>query len=133
MPVFIEYPQQLSQQDQADLQLIYADLPVAMLSPFADAGQLLATGQASGLVVARFNSRLLGAALLQRQDAQWQLSHLCVRALTRRRGVARRLLDELSRQAGEQGAELHMQIQHAPEWFEPWLTQSFPTLKLQQQ
>ncbi len=61
-------------------------------------------------MTARFNSRLLGAALLDKQTERWLLSHLCVRELTRKRGVARRLVDEASRLASEAGQVLQVAI-----------------------
>jgi GNAT superfamily N-acetyltransferase len=38
----------------------------------------------------------------------WRLSHLCVRKLTRKRGVGRRLLEETQRQASEAGKPLRL-------------------------
>ena len=61
-------------------------------------------------MTARFNSRLLGAALLDKQAQRWLLSHLCVRALTRNRGVARRLVDEAMRLAAAAGCVLEVMI-----------------------
>ncbi|WP_334021961.1 acetyl-CoA sensor PanZ family protein, partial [Pseudomonas aeruginosa] len=51
---------------------------------------------------------LLGAALLRRGGDAWQLSHLCVRGITRGRGVGRRLLDEARRLAAEAGKPLRL-------------------------
>ena len=61
-------------------------------------------------MVGRFNGRLLGAALLNKQTERWLLSHLCVRELTRNRGVARRILQEATRLAGEAGQALQVVI-----------------------
>lgn len=61
-------------------------------------------------MTARFNSRLLGAALLDKQTDRWLLSHLCVRELTRKRGVARRLVNEATRLAAEAGQVLQVAI-----------------------
>jgi len=103
MPVFIEYPTEFSQQDLTDLDKIYADMPAELLAPYADATTLIQQGIADKtIVVARFNSRLLGAALLNRQSKAWLLSHLCVREITRQRGVAKRLIAEVSRYAEQE-------------------------------
>jgi len=109
MPVFVEVVSAPSAQDRSDLAKIYADAPAWLLAPYADAAALIEAGIERGeLLAGRFNDRLLGAALLQRGAQRWRLSHLCVRQLTRRRGVARRLLDEAKRLAAEAGTPLHL-------------------------
>lgn len=109
MPVHVEMLTAPSSQDRLDLAKIYADAPDWLLAPHADAGRLIAAGLESGTLIAgRFNDRLLGAALLERNDDRWRLSHLCVRRITRGRGVARRLLDEARRLAEEAGKPLHL-------------------------
>ncbi len=111
MPVYFESAEQPSAQDLADLEKIYLDAPSWLLLPFADAAGLIQHGLSQNtLVTARFNSRLLGAALLDKQTDRWLLSHLCVRELTRKRGVARRMLDEASRLASEAGQVLQVVI-----------------------
>jgi GNAT superfamily N-acetyltransferase len=64
--------------------------------------------QDGSLIAARFNDRLLGAARLQRHQNVWHLSQMCVRSLTRRRGVAERLVGEAQRMARQEGAELRL-------------------------
>lgn len=109
MPVLVQSLSAPSPQDLSDLVKVYADAPAWLLAPYPDAQTLIAAGLASGeLLAGRFNDRLLGAALLQRGEQQWRLSHLCVRALTRRRGVGQRLLDETRRLALEAGKPLHL-------------------------
>lgn len=109
MPVYFESAEQPSKQDLADLEKIYLDAPDWLISPFADATALIQHGLSQNtLVTARFNNRLLGAALLDKQADRWLLSHLCVRALTRKRGVARRLVQEAVRLAAE--AEQALQV-----------------------
>lgn len=39
-----------------------------------------------------FNDRLIAALVVSKADDSWQISHLCVRNVTRRRGVGSRLL-----------------------------------------
>lgn len=110
MPVYVESVTQPSAQDRLDLSKIYQDAPDWLLAPYADAASLIEHGIQSGqLIAGRFNDRLLGAALLQRPtDRAWQLSHLCVRRITRRRGVAQRLIDESQRYSHEAGQALHL-------------------------
>ncbi len=109
MPVYVESVTQPSPQDLTDLAKIYADAPEWLLTPYASAEALIAAALADGsLIAGRFNDRLLGAALLQRSDGAWRLSHLCVRKLTRKRGVGRRLLEETQRQASEAGKPLRL-------------------------
>lgn len=109
MPVYVESVTQPSPQDLTDLAKIYADAPEWLLTPYASAEALIEAALADGsLIAGRFNDRLLGAALLQRSDDAWRLSHLCVRKLTRKRGVGRRLLEETQRQASEAGKPLRL-------------------------
>ncbi|MCY1283510.1 PanD maturation factor [compost metagenome] len=109
MPVIVEVVNQPSAQDRLDLEKIYADAPAWLLAPHADAAALIAAGLAAGTLLAgRFNDRLLGAALLERGADRWRLSHLCVRKVTRGRGVGQRLLDEAQRLAGTAGQPLHL-------------------------
>jgi ribosomal protein S18 acetylase RimI-like enzyme len=95
MPVLLEIINQPDAADMADLEKIYADYPLPPVASLADwlfdqreAGKTLVSG--------RFNGHLLGALWLG-QDGQ--IEHLCVRALTRRRGTARQLLQLLQRHA----------------------------------
>lgn len=109
MPVIVQAIASPSAQDLADLQKIYADAPAWLFSPFADAEGLVDNGMRRGhLIAGRFNDRLLGAALLERREDRWLISHICVRKVTRGRGVARRLLDEARRLAAEAGLPLHL-------------------------
>ncbi|BCY04288.1 aspartate 1-decarboxylase autocleavage activator PanM [Stutzerimonas stutzeri] len=109
MPVYVESVTQPSPQDLTDLAKIYADAPDWLLAPYSSADTLIAAALADGsLIAGRFNDRLLGAALLQRGDDAWRLSRLCVRKLTRKRGVGRRLLEETQRQASEAGKPLRL-------------------------
>ena len=109
MPVHVVAIDAPSDQDRIDLAKIYADAPDWLLAPHASAEALIAAGLANGsLVAGRFNDRLLGAALLQREGTDWRLSHLCVRKVTRGRGVARRIIDESRRQADDAGARLYL-------------------------
>ncbi|MCL6704347.1 aspartate 1-decarboxylase autocleavage activator PanM [Pseudomonas sp. T1.Ur] len=110
MPIVVEHLEQATHQDQQDLQKIYRDAPAWLFEPFNDATQLVGECLEEGsLIAARFNDRLLGAARLQRHQNAWRLSHLCVRNITRRRGVAERLVSEARRMAQQDNAELRLQ------------------------
>lgn len=110
MPIVVESLNEPSYQDQQDLQKIYHDAPHWLLAPFNDQAQLIERSLRDGsLIAGRFNDRLLGAACLHRQQDIWQLSHLCVRKITRRRGVAERLVSEAQKMAEHAGAKLHLQ------------------------
>lgn len=110
MPIVVERLNEATDQDHQDLQKIYQDAPAWLFEPFSDAGQLVNSCLAEGtLIAARFNDRLLGAARLQRHQDAWYLSHLCVRKVTRRRGVAERLVSEARRMARQDDAGLRLE------------------------
>ncbi|WP_434626514.1 aspartate 1-decarboxylase autocleavage activator PanM [Pseudomonas sp. Z1-29] len=110
MPIVVERLNEATHQDHQDLQKIYQDAPAWRFEPFSDAGQLINRCLTEGtLIAARFNDRLLGAARLQRHQDAWYLSHLCVRKVTRRRGVAERLVSEARRMAREDDARLRLE------------------------
>ena len=110
MPVIVETVVQPSAQDRTDLEKIYADAPAWLLAPYPDAASLIDAGLARGCLIAgRFNERLLGAAWLQ-QDAQgWSLAHLCVRKITRGRGVGQRLIAAARQRAPDSSQPLRLQ------------------------
>ncbi len=110
MPIVVESLTEATYQDQQDLQKIYQDAPPWLFAPQADGQHLIETALADGsLIAGRFNDRLLGAARLERRADFWLLSQLCVRKVTRRRGVAERLVAEASRMARLSGAQLRLQ------------------------
>ncbi len=95
MPVSLEIINRPDATDLGDLEKIYTDYPLPLGASFEewldsqrDAGAMLIAG--------RFNGRLLGA-LWVADDGR--IEHLCVRALTRRRGTARQLLQLLQSHA----------------------------------
>ena len=104
MPVFIEHLTSLVPEDRIDIEKIRNDAP-----------EWLPTDQSidewlnqPGLMLfgARFNDRLLGAALVTETEKQWNLIWLCVRKVTRNRCVGQRVISELTRMAGESGCTL---------------------------
>jgi GNAT superfamily N-acetyltransferase len=109
MPIIVELLNDATYQDQQDLQKIYRDAPGWLFAPFADDVQLIEGCLRDGsLIAGRFNDRLLGAARLQRHRDVWHLSQLCVRKITRRRGVAERLVNEAQELASRSGATLRL-------------------------
>ncbi|MCI0992993.1 aspartate 1-decarboxylase autocleavage activator PanM [Pseudomonas sp. ICMP22404] len=109
MPIVVEHLIEATGQDRQDLHKIYLDAPPWLLEPFNDATHLIQDYLQDGsLIAARFNDRLLGAARLQRHQNAWHLSQICVRRVTRRRGVAERLVSEAQRMARQEGAELRL-------------------------
>ncbi|WP_433738219.1 acetyl-CoA sensor PanZ family protein [Pseudomonas putida] len=109
MPIVVEWLKEATDQDQQDLQKIYRDAPEWLFAPFTGDVQLIETSLMEGsLIAGRFNDRLLGAARLQRQADVWHLSQLCVRKVTRHRGVAERLVREAQTMAAQSGAKLRL-------------------------
>lgn len=109
MPIVVEFLQSATYQDQGDLQKVYRDAPAGFFEPFTDALQLVEQCLGDGsLIAARLNNRLLGAARLQCRETIWELSHLCVRTSTRRRGVAASLIVGAQKSASQAGCELRL-------------------------
>jgi ribosomal protein S18 acetylase RimI-like enzyme len=109
MPIIVEPLNEATYQDQQDLQKIYRDAPEWLFAPFSGDVQLIEGCLRDGsLIAGRFNDRLLGAARLQRHPGVWHLSQICVRKITRRRGVAERLVNEAQKMAAQSGAVLHL-------------------------
>ncbi|WP_095137958.1 acetyl-CoA sensor PanZ family protein [Pseudomonas sp. Irchel s3a10] len=109
MPVTVQMLEDASYQDQQDLQKIYRDAPQWLFALYSGDAQLIESSLADGsLIAGRFNDRLLGAARLTRHDKVWYLSHLCVRKVTRRRGVAERLVSQAQKMASQAGAQLRL-------------------------
>ncbi|HEY9035572.1 MAG TPA: acetyl-CoA sensor PanZ family protein [Pseudomonadales bacterium] len=113
MPVFLETVSAPSEQDHADLQKVLADWPES-LPPLHAADishsdflkQLLAD-PAQQVLGGRFNGRLIAMVWLEgsTQDT-CTLRALCVRKLTRSRGVGERLLTLLGQQLDKTGQQL---------------------------
>ncbi|EJM44812.1 acetyltransferase (GNAT) family protein [Pseudomonas sp. GM33] len=109
MPIIVEPLNQATSQDRQDLQKIYRDAPDWLFAPFSGEAQLIEDCLRDGTLIAgRFNDRLLGAARLQRHQDAWHLSQICVRKITRRRGVAERLVAEAQKMAAQSGMTLRL-------------------------
>lgn len=102
MPVQLEMIEQASPDDLQDLAKIYKHYqqnPESWLQQQLNSDQRLFAG--------RFNSRLLGALWVSEPSpGHWLLQHLCVRDITRRRGVARQLMQLLAKHAQTQQVTL---------------------------
>lgn len=103
MPVYLEHISQPTEQDWIDLDKIYSDCPQQWLSDASDIKASLQSllDQQAWLIGGRFNSRLLGAVIAAKDGSNVTLQHLCVREITRNRGVAHQLLHHLSGWADE--------------------------------
>lgn len=111
MPVYVEVlGPTLAPQDLQDLQRIYADAPDSWQLDLQAREQLIQQGLIHRrLLGARFNGRLLGAALMNVEEpSRCLLSYLCVRRVTRQRGVGQRLWDEASRLAEQSQRSLYL-------------------------
>lgn len=104
MPIEIEQICTLNQSDEEDLLKIYADYPTPSSEDTRHWLHHLATNQQ--LWAGRFNDRLLVAAQVESKGTDWQLNHLCVRAVTRRRGTASQFLSLLYQAATRKKAAL---------------------------
>lgn len=113
MPVFLEAVTAPSAQDRIDLLKVLADWPEtlpALHGPDTDDAAFLDTLLANPgyrLLGGRFNGRLIALIWLEATaDHSRTLRALCVRKLTRSRGVGERLLTLLGQQLDESGCEL---------------------------
>lgn len=57
---------------------------------------------------ALFNDHLIGAVLMTRSPEEWQLQHLCVRSVTRRRGVGSQLMALVAARAQQKGVRVYV-------------------------
>jgi GNAT superfamily N-acetyltransferase len=97
-----------------DLARIYADAPAERLPAPVDDFIRDHLREGHFYFCARFNGRLLGAVAVQDADAAWWLSHLCVRATTRRRGVGSSMLALVGESARREGRRLRVHGSQLP-------------------
>ncbi len=100
MPISIERYQDLSllsERDRDDLYKIYQEAPSWMFAGEAPEGfvERKLANNPGELFVARFNDRLLGSCWLIEDQGAMRIKWLTVRKTTRRRGVARQMIDYL--------------------------------------
>ena len=110
MPIVSALVQKPSSQDRIDIHKIFKDYPEPVapeaVDAWLDAGELYA---------ASFNDRLLGACRLVAHADYWQVDFLCVRAVTRKRGVAYKLLLDLQALAQQSNRKLRCHVPAAPD------------------
>lgn len=107
MPIVSNIVQNPSPQDRIDIHKVFTDYPEPV-SP-TDVDAWLDNGE---LYAASFNDRLLGACRLVSHADRWQVDFLCVRKVTRRRGVAYKLILDLQQLAQQSNRTLFC---HVPE------------------
>lgn len=125
LPVYLQWLEQPDDQDRIDLDKLYADAPVQWLEQDnQEKGSQWAMEkirQGEQLALGRFNDRIVCAACLVIQPEHGSLANmykidkLCVRAITRERGVARQLLVRLCQWADETGSALYIEEQKSAE------------------
>ncbi|MGY0218399.1 acetyl-CoA sensor PanZ family protein [Endozoicomonadaceae bacterium StTr2] len=129
MPVTMEEVSKPQGQDSEDLVKIYRDAPDWMLGSPEETDRedavrrmLDITTSTRRIFAARFNDRLLGALMIDVQDdGSWLLHSLCVRKMTRERGVGSRLLKLVAAKAEADTVDLRfrpMDVQQSD-----WLAQ----------
>lgn len=118
MPIYLDWLETPNEQDLIDLNKLYEDAPQDWLT---QDGQRLngewAKQQISKhkkLALGRFNDRVVSAAwLIQQSESSsqtylYKVDRLCVRAITRKRGVAKQLMVRLCQWAKEVGCDLYV-------------------------
>lgn len=105
MPVILEQITKPSPDDLKDLIAIYQDYPYKTCPEGENStAQWIESklSQQQHLLTGRFNGRLITAIWATITPQGMQLHDLCVRGLTRRRGVARQFLTLIAKQAQEE-------------------------------
>ena len=111
MPVFLESIETPNQHDHQDLTKVFNDAP-EWLKSHVDVDQWLANiaqAQDLQLFAGRFNDRLITAAVIRKQEGNWQLEWLNVRSVTRDRCVGQRMVSEISQVAAKNNCTLSAQ------------------------
>lgn len=114
MPVYLEWVEQPSEQDWIDLEKLYKETPASW---FEELGVDSVQGyvafyqgdQQDRLAAGRFNDRLISTARLKATEEGYDISQLCVRSVTRQRGVAHQMMIRLAQWADEQACSLTVQ------------------------
>jgi GNAT superfamily N-acetyltransferase len=113
LPVHLEWVESPSEQDWIDLNKLYTDAPKGWMDscsePLAQNYLLQKQQQGYKVVAGRFNDRLIATALLKvniEEINAYYLEGMCVRALTRERGVARQLLVRICQWSDKQKCSL---------------------------
>ncbi len=108
MPVYAEFLTTVDELDRDDLERLYGKDTNKLLSA-AEKGTLI-------LIAGRFNGRLIaGVTLTPIHAGDYQMARLCVREITRRRGVARQLLVQAFKALPDGLSSISADLRSAPE------------------
>ncbi|MBD2859963.1 acetyl-CoA sensor PanZ family protein [Spongiibacter sp. KMU-158] len=108
MPVYAEFIKSVDEPDRADLERLYGKDTDKLLNA-AEKDKLI-------LVAGRFNGKLIaGFTLTPIHAGDYQMARLCVREITRRRGVARQLLIQAFKALPEELVSISADLRSAPE------------------
>ena len=120
LPVHLEWIEAPSEQDWIDLNKLYKDAPASWCDGGSalPAQSYLTKKQLQGYKIAagRFNDRLIVAAALKVNSEKvnaYFIEDLCVRALTRERGVAKQLMVRICQWSDEQKCSLWVEDEAA--------------------
>jgi predicted GNAT family N-acyltransferase len=107
MPVYAEYIEHADELDRDDLERLYGKDCDKLLKAAGD-GKIK-------LIAGRFNGRLIAALTLTPIHAgDYQIARLCVREITRRRGVARQLMIQSMKALPEDLVSISADLRQAP-------------------
>jgi GNAT superfamily N-acetyltransferase len=118
LPVYLQWLDEPNEQDQTDLDKLYADAPANWFEQNqpangADWAQQKAK-QGERIALGYFNDHIVCAACLVEQSGisdqayMYTVQQLCVRDVTRRRGVAKQLLVRLCQWANKSQSSLYI-------------------------
>jgi len=109
MPVFLVKADSKTLEEQpswlVDLNKIYTEVLAENAQTFVTEALMQPNNWFAGGL---FNDHLLGAVLVTEEADSWQLTHLSVRKVTQRRGVATRLLNLLVVEASKNNRPLYL-------------------------
>lgn len=118
MPIYLDWLDQPSEQDITDLDKLYNDAPTDWQTeigqPLNAHWALNCLSQDCKLAMGRFNDKVVCAAWLIKQSEGssqtylYEIDKLCVRSITRKRGVAKQLMVRLCQWTKEQACDLYV-------------------------
>ena len=118
MPIYLDWLDGPKEQDLIDLDKLYLDAPEQWQQdngePLNCQWALKGVSDECRLALGRFNDRVVAAVWLIKQSDtspqsyQFKLDRLCVRKITRQRGVAKQLIVRLCQWAKEKGHSLYV-------------------------
>jgi len=112
LPIYLDWLEQPNEQDLVDLDKLFADAPDDWESdngePLNARWALNRLSKERKLALGQFNDRIVASAWLTKQSEGpsqpylFKVDKLCVRAITRKRGVAKQLMVRLCQWADQQ-------------------------------